>query len=340
MRLAGQAKGGFYPTPPSVTELIDSHLSGPYGDSSFRILDPCCGEGDAAAMLGTSLNGAESFGIELHAERAEEARNKLDHVVSGDLFKTSIANAAFGLLFLNPPYDHDPEESRTEHAFLNQTLRYLQDKGVLVYIVPMIRLARSAKLIASQFHSVSCYRFPDPEWDDFNQVVLFGVKRSVAARPDQVAHMIQAITNWSQGLDLQTLRRQPWPRFHAPEGRLGDILFATRAIDPTEAANAARERGLWSQREAMEAFQPSEDNRTRPLMPLRKGHMAMLVAAGFLNNLVLEHEGERVLVKGRTTKEKVLVDQTDEKETFRDKMKTTVVTVNLDSGEFEEITTS
>ena len=34
-------------------------------------------------------------------------------------------------------------------------------------------------------------------------------------------------------------------------------------------------------------------------MPLRRGHIAMLVAAGFLNNLVLEGDGRRILVKGQ-----------------------------------------
>jgi hypothetical protein len=41
-------------------------------------------------------------------------------------------------------------------------------------------------------------------------------------------------------------------------------------------------------------------------MPLRRGHLAMLVAAGFLDNLALESDGRRVLVKGRTGKEMVL----------------------------------
>ena len=41
---------------------------------------------------------------------------------------------------------------------------------------------------------------------------------------------------------------------------------------------------------------PARDTRTRPLMPLRRGHMAMLVAAGFLDNLCLEAEGRRILV--------------------------------------------
>src|SRR5688572_12520834 len=47
-RLASAVKGGFYPLPPVVTELILTHLVAPQGG---RILDPCAGEGDALATL-------------------------------------------------------------------------------------------------------------------------------------------------------------------------------------------------------------------------------------------------------------------------------------------------
>ena len=55
-------------------------------------------------------------------------------------------------------------------------------------------------------------------------------------------------------------------------------------------------------------------SRARLLMPLRQGHMAMLVAAGFLDNLCLEADGRRILVKGRTSREMTLVEDTPEKE--------------------------
>ena len=53
--------------------------------------------------------------------------------------------------------------------------------------------------------------------------------------------------------------------------------------------------------------------------------MAMLVAAGFLDNLVLEADGRRILVKGRTTKEMVLAEETENTEVYRERLRTTVV---------------
>ena len=83
-------------------------------------------------------------------------------------------------------------------------------------------------------------------------------------------------------------------------------------------------------REITDSLWPAGDLRTRPLMPLRKGHMAMLVAAGFLDNLCLESDGQRILVKGRTSKEFVLVEATEDKETYRERLRTTVVSLDLD----------
>ena len=39
---------------------------------------------------------------------------------------------------------------------------------------------------------------------------------------------------------------------------------------------------------------------------------------GFLDNLVLEADGQRILVKGRTTKEMVLAEETENTEVYRE----------------------
>ena len=61
MRLAAQAKGGFYPTPDRVVDLIAELIdtpSGAYnrGRNTLRILDPCCGAGEALAQLAERLD--------------------------------------------------------------------------------------------------------------------------------------------------------------------------------------------------------------------------------------------------------------------------------------------
>ncbi len=75
--------------------------------------------------------------------------------------------------------------------------------------------------------------------------------------------------------------------------------------------------------------QPSE---TVPQSCTRGG-----LQAGFLDNLVLEAEGRRILVKGRTSKEMVLVEETERAEVYRERLKATVTTINLDDGEITDI---
>ena len=99
----------------------------------------------------------------------------------------------------------------------------------------------------------------------------------------------------------------------------GDILFATRTVDPVAAAAEARRSGLWTSVQITDSLWPARVDSARPLMPLRRGHMAMLVAAGFLDNLCLESEGNRILVKGRTSKTMEMVEDSPEREVHREK---------------------
>ena len=304
MRLAAQAKGGFYPTPPRVVDLIAELVhtpSGSYnrGRETLRILDPCCGAGEALAQL------------------------------ASDLFATSIANGAFGLLLLNPPYDYDSEDKRTEHAFLTHTTRYLADSGLLVFIVPRQRLAVSARYLSTHYGRMRCWAFPDPERQVFDQVVLMGYRK---ADPVPDAHAEGMALEWAVG-EPEPLRSHPYTDYSPETTPSGDILFTTRTVDPVAAAAEARRSGLWASTEITDTLWPARDARTRPLMPLRRGHMAMLVAAGFLDNLCLEAEGRRILVKGRTSKEMVMVEDSPEKEVHREKLKTTVVALDLHGGE-------
>ena len=342
MRLAGQAKGGFYPTPERVVDLIAGLVAGPAHHSrhlqTLRVLDPCCGTGEAVARLGRIIGErdgcpVETYGVELHRERAGEAEEVLDRSLASDLFRTSIANGAFGMLFLNPPYDHDQEERRVEHSFLTHCTRYLCEEGVLVFIVPRRRLQVSARYLASHYGRLRCWAFPHPEVEDYDQVVLAGYRK---AEPGTDAHGEMMVREWAQG-SPEALSHFRLPLYQAPGLPSGDVLFGTRAVDPVAAATEARRSGLWASTEVTDTLWPVASGRTRPLMPLRRGHMAMLVAAGFLDNLVLEAEGKRILVKGRTSKEMVLVEETERVEVYRERLKTTVTAIDLDDGEITDI---
>ena len=167
----------------------------------------------------------------------------------------------------------------------------------------------------------------------FDQVVLMGYRK---ADPSYDAYAEEEVREWAEG-EPERMESSRYPVFSAPATPTGDILFTTRTVDPLAAAAEARRSGLWTSTEVTDTLWPAGDARTRPLMPLRRGHMAMLVAAGFLDNLCLEADGRRILVKGRTSKEMVLVESTPDKETYRERLKTTVVALDLDDGEITDI---
>ncbi len=343
MRLAAQAKGGYYPTPGRVVDLIADLIHAPSGYyrrgmETLRILDPCCGAGDALGRLAERLDRPESasietYGVELHRDRAEEAGKRLDRTLAVDLFSTSIANGAFGLLFLNPPYDWDAEHKRVEHAFLTHTTRYLADGGLLVFVVPRQRLAVSARYLSTHYGRMRCWAFPHPEREAFDQVVLMGYRKDDPVPDTQAESMVM---EWSIGAP-EPLRSHRYAEYTPATTPSGEVLFTTRTVDPVAAATEARRSGLWDSTEITDTLWPAATKRTRPLMPLRRGHLAMLVAAGFLDNLVLEGDGRRILVKGRSGKEMEMVEDSPEKEVHREKLKTTVVALDLEDGEVTDI---
>ena len=81
-RLEAIAKAGYYPTPPSVVERVAALIRAahPTTRRAVRLLDPFCGTGAALRQLAEAIGG-ETYGIEIEGQRAEEAREVLDHVL-------------------------------------------------------------------------------------------------------------------------------------------------------------------------------------------------------------------------------------------------------------------
>jgi len=334
-RLESTAKAGFYATPDRVAAAIAAHVAAvPAGNKrSTRLLDPCAGQGAAAATVGQAL-GAETFGIELNEERAAAARDCLDHVLCASAFAVRLANGAFSCLYLNPPYSEDSEHGRLEHAFLTALTRALCANGLLILLIPQVRLAVSARYLASHYTGFTAYRFPDPEYAAFRQLALFASRK---AQPLADAAAQARLEAWSRSA-LPPLPDNPagTPPYRAPSLPAGEILFGSLFFDPQQAAAEAWRRGVWAQPQVAEQLWPPDERPVQPLMPLRRGHLALLIAAGLLNNVALEADGRHVLVKGRTRKVFVAREGSDaETLVEREVLQTSVMVLDLDSGALE-----
>src|SRR5947209_1441730 len=307
-RIESVSRAQFYPTPDRVTQAVARHLERHPGvgkNEIVRVLDPCAGTGEPVEHVTKALGG-ESYAVELSRVRSDKVRPRVNYLLAGtDAMGTKIAERAFTLLFLNPPYDYDDEGERLENVFLMRFAPKLAAGGVLVFIVPQARVGQSAKCLSSQFTDLRIYRFPDPEWAAFKQVVVFGVKKPNVNIDltlfDQILH------KWPHRQDLPELPDEPVGDPYLVQGKpRQEILFAPTVYDPERALAEAARIGAWSRHDFIDLVTPPPIKKVRPLMPIRRGHLAMLMAAGLLDDCVLEQDGDRLLVKG--TMRKVMVD--------------------------------
>jgi hypothetical protein len=297
MRLEAKIKMGYYPTPLSVVERIRSFLKFP--EDNVNLFDPCCGEGLALKNLKGDAK-AFTYGIELDEYRADQAKSNLDHVIKGSYEDARVSNNAFSCLFLNPPYDWDipnkqEASDRTEKVFLKGTLRYLQPSGALIYIIPQRRLSNDiAKILSYRFEDFNVFRFPDDEYEEFKQIVLFGSKKQEAVLNEREYDRLKIIPQ----RDLQEISYAEKPVYHLPPS--GPVsLFRSSLIDEEELEKELGSSILWNRIKGNGDV--GDDYMGRPPLPLHKGHLGLLLANGCLDGVVGEGK-DRHIVRGKVEK--------------------------------------
>ncbi len=324
-RLESIAKAGYYPTPPRVVEAIAKFLEVPYSDDPIAVCDPCCGEGDALARLAEILSrktGPElkTYGVELSPERAEKARERLDVVVQGDALKLYVQpRESFGLVFLNPPYGVVGKK-RLEYEFLKLATGLLAPDAPLVLVIPYYVAKNITDYWALWFKNTICLKFPDPEFEDFKQVVLIGKKQSHRLySPDKGEKRFLTLV---AALDEQALSKEripywDFPRYMVADPEIVDAIpkldyilenpdppqiFMTTEVTKEDLGKFARESRIVEDFFATHAV-PDPTVPFRPLMSLRQGHLIQILISGALNGRLRDEEGNEIWVKGSVWKE-------------------------------------
>jgi len=310
-RLESQSKLGYYPTPLEIVEQIKRMLNIP---GSARLLDPCCGEGEALHILG-ELSRPRTFGIELDRERFLRAKELLGSVAWGDaLYDVSVTNKAFSLLWLNPPYDTDGVEiegkkDRLEIQFLKKYWLKLQVGGVLVYIIPLASVGFARDFLSTRSKELRILRFSEPYYSDFRQVVVLARKgrprKGEVERNRDLFELARKAYIWSQYLQELPTTSDAGHQYEVPETIVPDseVIFRSYRLDPDEALAMVRRSALWGRVRTL-LFSREEKASIRSLMPLREGHLAMLLASGMMNGEVVGDDGQKLIVKGSVHKVK------------------------------------
>lgn len=273
------------------------------------LLDPCAGDGEAICELRRRWGAAEPDGTgapawrrsslpsivacEIEAERASALGDRLqpyrDQALHGDAFRLACAaDDGATVLFLNPPYDHDPDHGRLEQRFLDRFTHFLHPGcGVLFFLVPHGALGASADFLAEHYLDLRGWRLPPGEFERFGQVLVVGRRARRPLRSGSTAATVRAWAASPERLPVLPERcPDPLPVAIPEEGHF-DLRVSLEPLDLTA---------------ALVAFQPSVASATGDLaaaselvgakfataVPPKPAHIALALSAGMFNGHQLE----------------------------------------------------
>lgn len=365
------SKLGYYPTPPAVTEMIADRVGTLVchtiparherpEQTGIRILDPCCGEGVAVARFGERLldranmrkqrvpeENLRVYGIELHRERASEARKRLFHVWNADIDNMRIRARSVEYLWLNPPYDWTPDvdgdgSSRLESRFLHQTTWALKAKGILIYIIPAHVLAHDARYLVRNYENIRAYRMPDEEYADYGQIVVVANRRETQEDIDRNDAVVARLTRMSRDPQLiQILEAGPGQTIWEETGGPGAVPARMVAHSPQEIAAAMAQEGVWNTREIRQMLDPEIDHtRIRPIQPLPEGHAAMVAANSMMDNIIIQDpagQQDPIVLRGFFRKETRETNRTETQLTRTDFFESNIRALNTRTGRIDEM---
>lgn len=197
-RSASVAIAGFYPTNQAIIQHLHKNvvlIPPKLNRHEHVVLDPCAGDGRIQDLF---RNSARYIMVEMENARLQGIKEDTYAVrkIHADIFCVSGTDPVASILWLNPPYDADRRCVRLEEKFLRHTTPMLAPDGSLFFVVPYYALAASAETLSSSYSSFRCWKFPDPHFNVFKQVILHAYRKN-GGSPDSY----DMIREWSKNPD-------------------------------------------------------------------------------------------------------------------------------------------
>ncbi len=349
MRLEGIKKAGFYALPPYTTSLIAGLLRPWNKSNQITILDSCAGNGIPARSFAQALieQGAKSvttYGVEISPDRAAQAKSLLDYVINDDWNNIQTSNEAYSMSYLNPPYDwegqreDDERQERQEYLFLKSNMSKLNIGGLLIYVIPRQTLAETKvqRFLAGHLDQLTVYSFPADEYEKFKQLVIFGHRRKLDRHPDIKDNLAMLERFAKDELPPELTADSPTWTVPATGKPVDEIAFYKFSLTRDQLLDVIGESGMYSREEWREQRKVKEMEDFRPAVPMRPGHLSMLLLSGILRTMSL-NDG-KLLVKGRVEKREEQTYADEDEQVFQEMFYTKLFILHAD-GQHEVIDT-
>ncbi len=297
-RLTSIEKGGYYPYPqdhlPALASMFAPDTHG------GKLLDPCAGEGTALHYLSNAWN-LRPYANELDMERAAACMRLFGatQAVQGDLYQLRASTAGFVALWCNPPYvwDKTGSDKRRELGMLKHSLKWLQSDGYVLWCVYAHHVTpEAAGYLAARCNQIDIWKLPGLHLGEYTHVVVVARLGQPTVDPNRRTLELVELTR-SEAIPELTVQETPRYEFPAPVARK-TFLFAPKVISPEIALQAVKEGGAQFGSGFTALLEPpAVSEEVRPVVRPRGRQLALILAAGMFNGLVLDTDKGRAAVR-------------------------------------------
>jgi hypothetical protein len=350
-RLTSLEKGGYYAFPDEYLPLAAS-LFQPSRWEDGIILDPCAGEGRALQHLSAAWN-LKPYANELDNARSDACRALFgrSQAARGDIFTLRMSLGSSSVVWCNPPYTWDvgSDEKRRELGMLKHSWKWVQPGGFMVWVVYAHHVSPEAALfLAKNSRSVDVWALPGQHLGRYTHVVV--VAQIGRAERDEIVFAQQIV---EQGRNPRPITEADCGIYALPEPRRPkNFVFCPSEPHPDDLAGAIAESGAQHQVGFQLLLEPPRpEKEVRPIVRPRGGQLALILAAGLFNGIVLETDSGRAAIRStvETVQEEVgesaeiededgnsVESNTPKKEIYRTSAKVTITTMT-EMGEVADL---
>lgn len=279
--------------------------------NEISLFSPQCGDGTNERRLTDLIKrkhnniNVKFYGLEEEGNGATDAKTKLTKVIKGSLKGSTISNEAFDVVFLNPRITVETslkEDGKlydtNEDILLKNSLRYLKDGGLFVYVIPYYAFTPSMKLYLSKWIKdyvvLQHYENNDNSRNDMKFITIMGRKEYNPSYSDTFTEF--------NFLNYDTLNRDTTIKYDLNLSDVEIKLFRGSVLDDEEIDNLIMSDGLYEDffKDVQYVYDVTD---TRPLLPFNIGQIGLILSSGSLDGVVEEANGVKHVIKGMTVKE-------------------------------------
>lgn len=285
----------------------------------------------------------------------------LTRLINDDSFSVEMSHGAFSIVYLNSPFDNlmvgaDHIVSDTTNRFatqrfeltsLKQFVKYLAPNGYLIWVAYAQHMTRK---VFNEFHKnfdqIRVFRFPEEHLDRYTMVCVVAqyVKGHEKSTEDSVEVLEKAAKFVGLGQNpekipdfemaynkLEETGLYVYKNIPALSMQRGSVYFSPKKQDLAAALELNKRYGAQTINKFFQLTLPTQPTPIeQPLHQPNKRQMVVNIASGMLNNILLERESKKALLRGSVREAYALIGKesetiTNDKESFTRVTETTMI---------------